>query len=435
MTKLVSDTINRDDINSLIEWLKQDPLPKLTKGDLTKELEEKWSKKINIKYSVYLNSGSSAILLTLAALIQLNRLKNNKIVVPSLSWATDVSSPIILNMDPIMCDCNLEDLSCDLSNLELIFKTHNPSSFILVSPLGLVPKMDEIIELCEKYDVILLEDVCESMGSKYKEKYLGTFGLASFFSLYFGHHLSTIEGGLISTNDEELYHMMLMMRSHGWDRDLPEHKQKELREKYNSDYFESLYNFYVPGFNFRSTDLQAFIGIRAIDKLDVFSKKRNENFITYIEYLRNFGIKFNLSEENFISNFAVPVINKNRDKIVKELIENDIEVRPLIAGNMANKPMWYEKFGKVDLPNADLIDKFGFYVPNHQDLTKEEIIKLCRIIMKYFYQVWECVFYNETHWEPLLLVDESDDINKMIEVKKRSDNYILTNKIGQIIEI
>lgn len=383
MIKLVSDTINRDDINSLIKWLQQEPLPKLTKGELTIELEQKWAKKLGTKYSVYVNSGSSAILLALAALKQLNRLKNNKIVVPALSWATDVSSPMLLGLTPIMCDCNLEDLSCDLNYLEKIFQEENPSGLILVSPLGLVPKMQELIDLCEKYNVLLMEDVCESMGSKYKGQYLGSFGICSFFSLYFGHHLSTIEGGFINTNDEDLYHMLVMMRSHGWDRDLPEWKQRELREKYKSNNFESLYNFYVPGFNFRSTDLQAFIGLRAINKLDEYSLKRNNNFFAYINNINGNQLKIRIDSEDFISSFAIPVVSKYRDQITKELMENDIEVRPLIAGNMVNKPMWYEKYGKIELTNADLIDKYGFYLPNHQDLTNGEINKITKIINKY----------------------------------------------------
>ena len=189
MIKLVNDTIDREDINSLIKWLSQDEIPRLTKGDLTWELEKKWAKKIGSKYSVFVNSGSSSILLTLATLKVTKRLKNLKIIVPALSWATDVSSPMLLGYDTVMCDCNLDDLSCDLSHLELLFKEHNPSVFILVTPLGLVPKMNEVLDLCNKYDVILLEDVCESMGSKYQDKYLGSFGFASFFSMYFCHHL------------------------------------------------------------------------------------------------------------------------------------------------------------------------------------------------------------------------------------------------------
>ncbi len=184
MIKLVKDTIDKNDINRLIEWLGQDEIPRLTKGDLTWELESKWAKKIGTKYSVYVNSGSSAILLALAALLHTDKLRNNKIVVPGLSWATDVSSPMLLGMEPILCDCNLEDLSCDLNHLEKIFQDSDPSCMILVSPLGLVPNMKKVIELCEKYNVILLEDVCESMGSKYQGEYLGSFGFASFFQLF-----------------------------------------------------------------------------------------------------------------------------------------------------------------------------------------------------------------------------------------------------------
>jgi CDP-6-deoxy-D-xylo-4-hexulose-3-dehydrase len=381
MIKLVSDTIDRQDINALIEWLQQDPIPKLTKGELTKELEEKWAKKIGTKYSVFVNSGSSSILLTLAALKEFGKLKNNKIIVPALSWATDVSSPMLLDYNVLMCDCNLTDLSCDLESLEKIFQKENPSVLILVSPLGLVPQMDKVVELCEKYDVILLEDVCESMGSKFNGKYLGSFGFASFFSMYFGHHLSTIEGGFINTDDEDFYHLLLMMRSHGWDRDLPKWKQQELREQHNCTDFDALYNFYVPGLNLRSTDLQAFIGLRAIEKLDDYSTKRNENFEYYINKLKTNKLKLNQKINDYVSSFAIPIVNSKRNDIIRDLVDNNIEVRPLIAGNMANKPMW--KGDKKGLNNCELLEEQGFYIPNHQDLSKEDIDIIVNIINKY----------------------------------------------------
>jgi CDP-6-deoxy-D-xylo-4-hexulose-3-dehydrase len=380
MIKLVSDTINRDDINSLIEWLSQDEIPRLTKGELTVQLENKWANKLGTKYSVFVNSGSSSILLTLAALKYNNRLRNNKVVVPSLSWVTDLSSPILLGLDTILCDCNLNDLSCDIDHLEEIFKRESPSAFILVSVLGLVPDMEKIVKLCEQYNVLLLEDVCESMGSKYQNKYLGTFGLASFFSMYFGHHLSTIEGGFINTNDEELYYSLLMMRSHGWTRDLPLHKQEEYKNKYHLNDFDNLYNFYLPGMNLRSTDLQAYIGLRAIDKLDNFSIIRNSNFNYYYNNIKNNELNIHIEPNNFISNFAMPILSKNKEEIVKNLIKNNIECRPLIAGNLANKPFWYENFTKPELKNCELIDQYGFYVPNHQDLTKDDLNKIIKII-------------------------------------------------------
>lgn len=380
MIKLVSDTIDKKDIDSLVSWLTQDEIPRLTKGELTWELERKWSKKLGCNFSVFVNSGSSAILLALAALKERGTLKNNKIVVPGLSWATDVSSPMLLGFTPILCDCNLHDLSCDLNQLETLFKTEQPSCFILVSPLGLVPDMDRIVRLCEEYDVILLEDVCESLGSKYNQNYLGTFGFASFFSTYYGHHLSTIEGGFICTNDEEFYHLLLMMRSHGWDRDLPSNKQNELRSKFNVNEFDSLYHFYVPGFNLRSTDLQAFLGINALDKLDEFCQLRNLNFYRYLSEIKINELDIRISDSDFVSNFAFPILNENRNIIIEKLINGNVEVRPLIAGDMSMKTMWVKKYPKQTLTNCQRINDYGFYIPNHQGIKESDINYISQII-------------------------------------------------------
>lgn len=383
MIKLVSDTIDKADISSLIEWLSQDKIPRLTKGDLTITLEQEWAKKIGTKYSIFVNSGSSSILLSLAALLQKKNLKNKKIIIPGLSWATDVSSPMLLGMEPIMCDCNLSDLSCDLDHLEELFKQHDPVAFILVSPLGLVPDMSRIIALCAQYDVLLFEDVCESMGSKYQGSYLGTFGFASFYSMYFGHHLSTIEGGFINTNDEDFYHLLLMMRSHGWDRDLPPNKQLELRSQYSINDFDSLYNFYVPGLNLRSTDLQAFIGLRAIKKLDNYCKRRRANFELYKNNIKSNLIDIEERNGDFVSNFAYPILSEHKKDIVSDLILNNIEVRPLIAGDMSQKPMWYEQYGHTNLPNCRIVNQNGFYIPNHQDLETKDVLSICQIINKH----------------------------------------------------
>lgn len=378
MIKLVSDTIDKNDITNLVNWLSQDEIPRLTKGDMTIEFEKKWSEKIGVNKTTFVNSGSSAILLAIAALKESGKLKNNKIVVPALSWLTDVSSPMQLGMDVILCDCNLDDLSIDINHFKQLVKEEDPSSLILVSVLGLVPNMSEIVDICNENNIILIEDVCESMGSKFQDKYLGTFGSVSVFSLYYGHHLSTIEGGLICTNDEELNDIIVSMRSHGWDRDWSKEKQKEYREKYNIDDFNSLYTFYYPGFNFRSTDLQAFIGLSQIDKLDRFSINRNKNFKLYNKNISINDLEIKNTDENFISNFAYPVVSKNREKIVNKLIQNNIEVRPLIAGSMARKPFWK---GRVDnLPNCDVINNHGFYIPNHQDLTEKDILNICKII-------------------------------------------------------
>jgi CDP-4-dehydro-6-deoxyglucose reductase, E1 len=375
MINLVSDTIDREDINALIEWLKQEPIPQLTKGELTKELEKKWAFKVGTEYSVFVNSGSSAILLLLAAYKeQLGY--NPKIVCPALSWATDVSSPMLLGYDIKLCDCNLNDLGCDLDELEGIFKEFKPDLFLSVSPLGLIPDMDRILDLCKKYKVVFIEDNCESMGSCIGTNgILGSFGHSSVFSTYYGHHLSTIEGGFINTSDKALYNLLLSIRSHGWDRDL---KNTEERKKWNINEFEALYTFYYPGLNVRSTDLQAFIGLRQLDKLSDFVDKRNYNFRYYLKNIKDNILS--LTERGYVSNFAFPVVSRKKEKIVKDLQENGVSVRPLIAGSIGKQPFWIKKHGRYKYLNADLIHNFGFYLPNHQDLTEEEMGFIINIV-------------------------------------------------------
>ena len=286
MISLVNDTIDNKDIDLLIDWLKT--YPRLTKGPLTPKLEEKWSNWLGRKYSVFVNSGSSANLLMLYSLLEMGKItRSSKVVIPSVAWATDLTPAVQLGLEPILCDINLNDLSVDLEHLEYIFQNEQPDVLMLVSVLGLVPDMKAIVKLCNEHNVMLLEDTCESMGSEFEGKKLGTFGLMSSFSTYFGHHISTIEGGFISTDDEELYNILKSLRSHGWDRDLDPVEQKRLQDEWDVSEFNSLYTFYYHGFNLRSTDLQAFIGLNQVDKLDEICKKRNRNFNKYQNRIKN----------------------------------------------------------------------------------------------------------------------------------------------------
>jgi CDP-6-deoxy-D-xylo-4-hexulose-3-dehydrase len=376
--KLVKDTIDFDDINKLIEWLKTNP--KLTKGELTTNFEKKWSEWLGVKYSVFVNSGSSANLAAIYSLILSGKLKNNKIVVPAVSWVTTVTPAIQLGMEPIMCECDINNLGLDINHLKEIIKNENPSAIILVHVLGFPNHMNEIIELCEENDILLIEDTCESIGSKYNNKLLGTFGHLSTFSFYFGHHMSTIEGGMISTDDEDLYHILLSIRSHGWDRDLPKEKQEFLRDKYNVDNFRSLYTFYYPGFNLRATDLQAFIGLGQLKKLNTIVINRNKNYEIYKNEIKNLFWNISPPENSFISNFSFPIITKNIKSLTEELIKNNIECRPLICGSINEHPFWYERYGKQDLPNSKLVHEFGLYIPNNHQMTYDEISKVIKIV-------------------------------------------------------
>ena len=379
MITLVKDTIDNNDIDRLIDWLKT--YPRLTKGLVTLELEKKFSDWLGTEYSVFCNSGSSANLLMLSVLKE--KYDAKKVVVPSVAWSTDLAPVMQLGMMPILCDCNMKDLSVDLRHLEEIFKKESPDALLLVSVLGLVPDMGKVNELCSAYNVILLEDSCEAMGCEYRDKKLGTFGKMASFCTFFGHHISTIEGGFIATDDLELYELLVSMRSHGWARDLSVETQLRLQEEWIISEFDSLYTFYYTGYNFRSTDLQAYIGLAQIDKLDDWGRIRARNFETYQRLIKNDYWKPGVDLNDFISNFAYPVIHPDRDLIVRELKDNDVEVRPMICGSMGTQPFYAKIFGKLDLDNVTEVDTFGFYVPNHPKLTEDEIEFICNIINKY----------------------------------------------------
>lgn len=376
--KLVKDTINQDDINLLIDWLKTNPI--LTKNKVTIEFEEKFSKYQNRKYSVFLNSGSSANLAMIYSLLISNKLKNKNIIVPAVSWTTTVTPIIQFGLNPILCECDKETLGLDIDYLKYLVKEHNPSVIMLVHVLGFPNKMKEILEICEQNDIILLEDSCESMGSFYNDIKTGSFGLMSSFSFYYGHAMSTIEGGMVCTDDYELYNILKSIRAHGWNRDLDEPFKSKLKEGLDIDEFKDLYTFYYPGFNLRSTDLQAFIGIHQLDKIESNSVLRQWNYELYQNFIKNDYWKITDFENCKISNFAYPIIHPNIKNIAKALDEGGVDCRPLVCGSIGNQPYWVNIYGKQSFEFADIVDKFGLYVPNNPDLTGNEIMYICDIL-------------------------------------------------------
>lgn len=378
MIKLVNDTIDEQDIASLIEWLRT--FPRLTKGELTEKIEKKWSQWIGVKHSLYVNSGSSANLAIVSALQASGRLKNDKIVVPSVSWSTTVAPVMQMGLTPILCECDKISLGLDITNLTEICRRDDPAAIVLVHVLGIPCQMDEITELCKKNNILLIEDSCESVGSIYKGTKTGAFGIASSFSFYFGHHISTIEGGMVCTNDDDLYEILKSVRCHGWDRDLRDDFRTNLRSRYGIDDFRGLYTFYWPGFNLRSTDLQAQIGLSQLEKLETICKKRYENLLIYDSLIQNDFWKLRIPENVYISNFAYPIITPNIDHLINALKENDIESRPLICGSIGRQPFWKEAYGEQPFPFADIVHDYGLYVPNNHQITEEEIKKICRVV-------------------------------------------------------
>mgnify|MGYP003956122225 CR=1 FL=1 len=379
MIELAKNTIDNKDIDRLIEWLKT--YPRLTKGKVTVEYEEKWSEILGTKHSVFVNSGSSANLLMLYTLIEMGKIKvGDEVVVPALSWSTDLAPVHQLGLKPLLCDCNLEDLSIDLEHFELLIKNNTPKVLLLVSVLGLVPNMEAIIKICNDNGIILLEDACESLGSRYHNKTLGTFGLMSSFSTYFGHHLSTIEGGMVCTDDTTAYNFLKSLRSHGWSRDMDASYQSSLREEFGTNEFNEQYTFYYSGFNLRSTDLQAFIGLSQLDKYKTVMDRRHANYNVYKENLKDTFWKPSTPPQTYVSNFAYPLIHPERQKIIKALNSNNIENRPLICGSLGLQPVWTKRYGRAALPNANRVHEHGLYLPNNQNTTEKEILFVCDVV-------------------------------------------------------
>lgn len=375
---LVKDTIDETDISVLIDWLKTNP--RLTKGIKTVEFEQEWSNWLGCKYSVFVNSGSSANLAIIYSLLLSNRLKNKKIVFPCLSWVTTVAPAIQLGFEPILCDTDRTNLGLDLNKFESICKEQQPAAVMIVHALAFPNDMTRLVELCEKYGVILLEDSCESVGTRVNGKKTGTFGLASSFSTYYGHHFSTIEGGFVCTDDYEFYNLVKSIRSHGWSRDLDEVTRRGLQLKYGVDDFKNLYTFYHPGFNLRSTDLQAFIGINQLKRVDALCNKRWNNLKLYDSLIENKYWKIDISKFEFVSNFAYPIIHPQSSTIVEKLAENNIECRPLISGSISRQPFFYDRYGKMQFEFSDIIHDHGIYIPNNQSMADTDIQKICMIV-------------------------------------------------------
>ena len=371
MIRLAENTITHDELLALSQWIPT--TPQLTKGPLVIEFEKKFASYLGTKHCVLVNSGSSANLLMAYALLEGEYLRNKKVVVPAISWITTLSPFMQFGFDVILCDSNNRNLGVDTQKLEEIFIKDKPALLIIVHVLAHLNDMDEIHRLCEKYDVVLIEDACEALGTSHKnQKKAGNLSKAGSFSFYYGHHISTIEGGAVVTNDTKLYNLMLSIRSHGWSRDVDQNYKDQWKETYNIDDVREYYTFYYPGFNLRSTDLNAFIGISQLDKMNEITKVRQQNFKYYNEFLEG---KYWSQQSEFadLSSFAFGTIVENRIEVFNHLKKNDIEVRPLICGSMGKQPFWIKKYGHTPLEVADVVHDYGLYLPNHLYLDKEKI--------------------------------------------------------------
>ena len=389
---LMDDNVTEGDILEVIKFLSKSPVPKLTNGKKVEEFEKKWGDWIGMKYNIMVNSGSAANELTMLALRYImNELgvKNvGEIIVPPLTWISDISAIIFSGFRPVFCDVNLKNLSFDIERLKSVI-TEETRAIFLTHVLGTNGLTDELLKICKDNDILLIEDVCESYGATFKGKKAGTYGFASNFSFYFAHHMSTIEGGMISTNNEHFYEICRALRSHGMSREMTNDEMKKQIIKDNPDLNED-FIFIYPAHNFRSTEINAVIGLSQLDRLDANNKIRINNFNYFIRKLDSKIFVTDIETEGQC-NYAFIVILKHksyalRDKIEKELKENGIEFRRGLSGggNQMRQP-FFKRLGIGDFtnfPNIEHIHDFSWYIGNYPSLKKEKIDKLLEILNK-----------------------------------------------------
>jgi len=367
---IAEDTIDSQDINRLVDWLQT--YPRLTQGKVVKEFEHKWGKWLRRDHSVFVNSGSSANLLMYQTLLSSGMLKNKKVIVPSTGWPTSITPAIQLGFEPIMCDTDPITFGLDLDHLQELLEEHDAATVLLVQVLGVPHKMKQVMQLKEKYGFILLEDACAAIGSETFSKKLGTFGDMSSFSFYFGHQMSTIEGGMVSCNAPLFYNKLIKLRSHGWDKEG------------NQDP-DAPFNFVEPGYNLRSTDLNAFIGIFQLYKISSSAKKRHQNYLRYRVLLRDdFGIQTCLDPDAIVSNIHFAIVaesKREREIIITALRANLIENRAFTAANLGRHPFWVKRYGVSSLPNADKLYERSLYLPNHPSMTSDDLERICKVVL------------------------------------------------------
>jgi CDP-6-deoxy-D-xylo-4-hexulose-3-dehydrase len=349
---------------------------KLSMGDEVSKFETSFANWQGRSHSVMVNSGSSANLVILQALLNLGRLsKGDRVGVSAVTWATNVMPVIQLGLVPVLIDVELETLN--VSSEEV--RKHDIRCLFITHLLGFHGDIEVITEYCKSKDILLIEDTCESLGTDCNGKKLGNFGLASSFSTFVGHHMSTIEGGLIATDDDELNQMIRMVRAHGWDRNVTQQQRNELRSKWDINDFYGPYTFYTLGYNVRPMELQGLIGSIQLKYVDESNENRKRSYARVFDSIVSKDL---MLPNQHVPAFAIPIICSTpevRDTYVKKCREMGIETRPIVAGNMNRQPFFKDYATETPLPVADKIHTCGFYLPNHPDLTEEEIDFLCSI--------------------------------------------------------
>ena len=382
--KLMYDNFTKSDCDVVVRLFKDKNII-LTQSKNVKKFESTWSKWLGVKYSVFVNSGSSANLLTISILKILY--KKGEIILPSLTWVSDINSVIQNGFKPVFVDINPNNLCMDEN--EIIKKTNkNTSAVFMTHVQGFNGLSSRLINFLKKKNVLLIEDVCESHGATFKNRKLGTFGKISNFSFYYAHHMSTIEGGMVCTNDRKIYEMAMMLRSHGMVREANNGAfEKKMIKKYPK--LSPKFIFLYPAFNFRNNEIGAVIGLNQLNSLDRNNKIRQRNFKLFLKLIDRNKYKGDFLIDGSC-NYAFPLILKKSNFKFRKILEdtlnkNRIEFRRGSSGggNQLRQPYLRPYLKNTNLSNfaqVDHIHFFGYYIGNYPYLSENKIRKLVKIL-------------------------------------------------------
>lgn len=380
---LMENNILPEDIEILIDFLRRSD--RFTNGPKVQEFEHAWSKWLGVKHSLMVNSGASANLVTITALKHLYG--GGEIIVPPLTWVSDISSVLWNGFTPVFADIDPRNMG--MAEEEILNKiTGKTRAVFLTYVLGFNCLSDRLLQKLRERNIILIEDVCESHGAEFRGRKLGGFGLASNFSFYFAHHMSTIEGGMICTNDSDFFDVCKMLRSHGMVREayLPETKQR-YQEEYPEVHPE--FTFAFPAFNVRSTELNAVLGLNQLQRLDNNIGKRNKNFKLFLDNLDPEKYYTDFDCEG-MSNYALVLVLRKADdallqKVTQALRCANVEFRQGTAGggNMLRQPYLRKIVGAEaykQFPNVEHIHQYGLYLGNFPSLGADKIRSVCKLL-------------------------------------------------------
>lgn len=381
--KLQENIIDRSQTEILINFIKT--TERYTQFIEVKKFEDAWSRWQGCKYSVFVNSGSSANLVILDLLKELYRWQNgDEIIVPVVTWPTDISSVLQLGLKPVFVDINLQDLAFDYDDLKKKISSKTRAIF-LTHLLGFPANIERIKIIIGKTNIKLIEDCCESHGATINGKKIGNFGICSSFSFYWGHHISTVEGGMICTNEEKIYKLAILKRSHGLARELPKKYHSYYKRRYKDIDFRFL--FLTTGFNVRNTELSAVLGLTQLQHLDRYITIRNNNYKKFINILSLYSNFFFIPYKAGISSFILPFFLKHkRDKenLQKYLTIKEIESRPIVTGNLLKQPFLKSFSVPGKFPNANFIHTNGFYIGNNQFVDEKRLYYLKNALDEFF---------------------------------------------------